>query len=189
MTAAALDFKRKRLLMRERVLDLVFLVGVLVKGVDGLVELVGGGVLFFVSPARLKGAADALTARELAEDPHDVIAHLVRHGVEHLGSSGVAFLAAYLLLHGVVKLAIVIALLVGSKKVYPWAIVALGGFLVFQVYEVVISPGVGVALLTVTDMIVIWLTWREWRRDRELRHTWHGTIDWVFRRHRSSKAG
>jgi uncharacterized membrane protein len=168
--------------VKDRILDLIFLIGVLFKGIDGLVELIGGVVLLFVTPAGLKGAADAATAEELSEDPHDIIANLIRHGAAHLGGTGVAFVAAYLLLHGVVKVAIVIALLIGSKRVYPWAMAALLAFVLFQIYELVTSPSVGIAALTVLDVFIIWLTWREWRRGRELRNTWRGTVDWVFRR-------
>ena len=52
--------------MRERVLDLVFLVGVLFKGLDGLVELVGGVLLLFATPATLLSAANRVTAEELS---------------------------------------------------------------------------------------------------------------------------
>lgn len=170
--------------MRDRILDLIFLIGVIFKGIDGFFEFVGGGILLFVGAARLKQLTDAVTANELAEDPHDVIANFLRHEAAHLGSASVAFLAVYLLLHGVVKLAIVVALLVGSRRVYPWAIGVLIAFVLFQIYTFITAPGVGVAALTVFDLIIIWLTWREWRRDRELRDTWRGTLDWVFRRHR-----
>lgn len=172
--------------MKERVLDLTFLIGVLFKGLDGLVELIGGMILLFTSPAQLYGAATAVTAEELSEDPHDLIANLIVHGVSHLHASAQLFVAAYLLLHGLVKIAIVIALLIGSRRVYPWAIAALGAFLIFQLYELVTRPSVGVAVLTVFDAVIIWLTWREWRRGRELRLTWRSTLDWVFRRHVAS---
>lgn len=168
--------------MKDRFLDLIFLIGVLFKGIDGLGELIGGAVLLFVSPAHLRGAADAATAEELSEDPHDIVANLIRHGAAHLGGSAIVYVALYLLLHGVVKVAIVLALLLGSKRVYPWAIAALIAFVVFQVYELLTRPSAGVAALTVFDVFIIWLTWREWRRGRELRDTWRETVSWVFRR-------
>jgi len=172
--------------MRERVLDLVFLVGVLFKGIDGLLETIGGIVLLFVTPGQVKSAAHAATSNELTEDPHDLVANLLVHGVSHLHTGSQMFIAAYLVLHGVVKLAIVVALLVGSRRVYPWAMAALGAFVVFQVYELVTAPSVGVVVLTILDVVIIWLTWREWRRNRELRKTWRGTVDWIFRRHVTS---
>jgi len=168
--------------VKERILDLVFLIGVLFKGIDGLAELVGGIALLLVTPGKLIGVAADLTAAESAEDPHDLLANLLLNGVVHLDSGGKTFLAAYLLLHGVVKLAIVVALLIGSRRIYPWAIAALGLFLIFQIYEMFTQPSVGVAVLTVFDAIIIWLTWREWRRGRELRDTWRGTVAWVLHR-------
>ncbi|MBM7502790.1 DUF2127 domain-containing protein [Agromyces aurantiacus] len=168
--------------MRERVLDLAFLVGVLLKGVDGLVEVVGGVVLLAVPSDRLLGAARAVTAHELAEDPHDVLANLLVHGVQHLDLGTSRFLAAYLLLHGLVKLAIVAALLLGTRRVYPWAIAALLGFLVFQVTQLIAAPTVTVLVLTVFDVLIVVLTWREWRQGRTLRETWRSTVDWVVRR-------
>lgn len=168
--------------MKERVLDLLFLIGVLFKGIDGLVELAGGALLLITTPSQLQGAAKAVTGEELSEDPHDLIANLILHGASHLHNGAVWFVAAYLLLHGVVKIAIVIALLIGSRRVYPWAMAALGAFLVFQLYELIIRPSISVAILTVLDAVIIWLTWREWRRNRELRNTWRGTLDWALRR-------
>ena len=168
--------------MKDRILDLVFLIGVLFKGLDGLVELVGGIVLLFVTPAKLQHAAARATSGELAEDPHDLIANLIVHGAAHLQHGSIVFAAVYLLVHGIVKLTIVIALLIGSRRIYPWAMAALGAFLIFQVYELVTRPSIGVAVLTAFDAVIIWLTWREWRRGRELRTTWRGTVEWVFRR-------
>jgi uncharacterized membrane protein len=168
--------------MKDRILDLAFLLGVLFKGLDGLVEVVGGVLLLFVSPAKVQHAARAATSEELAEDPHDLIANLLLHGVAHLQHGSIVFAAIYLLVHGVVKLAIVIALLAGTRRIYPWAMAALGAFLIFQMYELVTAPSIGVAVLTVFDAVIIWLTWREWRRGRELRTTWRGTVAWVFRR-------
>ncbi len=168
--------------MRERVLDLIFLLGVLFKGIDGAIELVAGAGLLLIGPNQLRGTANAATAHELQQDPHDLIANLIRHGANHLGTSATSFIAIYLLLHGVVKLAIVIALFIGSSRVYPWAIAALGAFLVFQVYELFTAPSVSVWVLSVFDAFIIGLTWREWRHGRGLNETWHTTIRWVFHR-------
>jgi len=44
--------------------------------------------------------------------------------------------------------------------------VFLGGFVVYQVYRLTYAPSVGLALLTVFDIFIIWLTWREYGRMR-----------------------
>ena len=167
---------------RERVLDLVFLIGVAVKGLDGLVELIGGAILLFVGPTQILGLTRRAFASELAEDPKDPLANLVLHGAAHLGAGDARFLAAYLLVHGLVKAVVVVALLVGSRRVYPWAIAVLVLFLIYQVYELATAPSAGVVVLTALDVFVILLTWREWRHGRTLHETWRGTVDWALRR-------
>ncbi len=66
---------------RERWFDLVFLVGFAFKAIDGFVELVVGIPLLFLRPAQVETAARLVTAGELQEDPDDLIAHLIRHGL------------------------------------------------------------------------------------------------------------
>lgn len=163
-------------------LDLVFLVGVLLKGIDGVAELVGGAVLLVLTPGQLLDAARQVTAEELTEDPRDLLVSLLLHGLEHLDTGTARFVALYLLLHGVVKVAIVVALLVGSRRVYPWAIGALLLFLGYQLFMLTTSPTPTMVLLTVLDAAIVALTWREWRHGRTLRQTWRATLDWLLRR-------
>ena len=59
---------------------------------------------------------------------------------------------------------IVVGLFRRERWAYPVAFVFLGGFVVYQVYRMTYAPSVGLALLTVFDLFIIWLTWREYRR-------------------------
>ncbi len=164
---------------RDHILDIVFLVGVFFKGLDGLIELIGGVLLIFLSPSGLTSVAHSLTAGELLEDPHDIIANLLLKGAHQLGGQGAFLIALFLLIHGVVKLAIVISLIIGATKIYPWAIGALGILAIVQIIDFVVKPSIGVALLTVLDFVVIALTWREWRQHRGLRETLFETVAWI----------
>src|SRR3982750_4696776 len=82
-------------------LDRTFEIGIILKGLDGLLELIGGTLLLAVSPATINRVVGALTQHELSEDPREFVAtHLLRlsHG---LTGPAVGFAAAYLLLHGI----------------------------------------------------------------------------------------
>jgi uncharacterized membrane protein len=84
-------------------LDQTFEVGIILKGLDGVLEVIGGLLLLVVSPATIDRVVTGLTQHELSEDPHDFLAtHLLKtaHG---LTGSAVLFAAVYLLAHGVVK--------------------------------------------------------------------------------------
>jgi len=152
--------------------DRLFEIGIIFKGLDGILETIGGLLLLAVTPATINRLAEWLTQHELSEDPHDFIAsHLL--GYAHgLTGSAVTFAAVYLLLHGITKIVLVAALLRNQIWAYPWMIGFLLIFIVYQLYRIVLSPTFGLTALTIFDAIIVWLTWREWRKqttDRAIR--------------------
>lgn len=147
-------------------LDRGFAAGVLLKGVDGLLELVGGVLLLVVAPSTIHRVVAALTHGELSEDPHDFVAVHLLHMTAGLTAASVGFAAAYLLAHGVVKVVLVVAVLQNRLWAYPWMIAFLLLFIGYQLYRIALGPTAGLIALTVFDAVVVWLTWREYRRQR-----------------------
>lgn len=76
------------------------------------------------------------------------------------------FAAVYLLLHGLVKVVLVAALLRNRLWAYPWTIAFLGVFIGYQLYRIALHPTLGLSALTVFDAFIVWLTWREFRKQR-----------------------
>ena len=149
-------------------LDRAFAVGIILKGLDGILEVVGGVLLLVVSPATIDQLSRTLTQHELSEDPHDFIAvHLLRlaHG---LTGSAALFAALYLLLHGVVKVVLVVAVLRNKLWAYPWMIAFLGIFIVYQAYRIVLSASAAMIALTAFDVFIVWLTMREYRKQQAI---------------------
>jgi uncharacterized membrane protein len=140
---------------------------VIIKGVDGVLELVGAALLFFVKPGQIHRAVLLLTQHELSEDPQDRLAGYLVRAAEQLSLSGQLFASLYLLSHGVVKIALVWALLKSRLWAYPAAILIFTAFGVYQIYRFVNSHSVAMVVLTVFDVVVVALTWAEYRR---LRH-------------------
>jgi uncharacterized membrane protein len=149
-------------------LDKTFDIALILKGLDGLLELVGGILLLVISPETINRFAHSLTQGELAQDPHDFFANHLLHLTANLHNTQ-TFGAAYLLSHGVVKIVIVAGLLRREHWAYYVAFVFLGGFVIYQLYRMTYAPTVGLALLTVFDLFIIWLTWREFLRMRSAR--------------------
>ena len=144
-------------------LDRVFWIGLTLKGLDGLVEAVGGLLLLFVSPERIGDFAQLITQHELAQDPNDLIANAILHVVNGLTVSASLFAAAYLLAHGLVKIVLVTELLRGRLRAYPWMIGFLIVFIGFQCYELGAHFSWGLVVLTVFDGVIVWVIWREYR--------------------------
>ena len=173
---------------RELVLDWVFLIGVLLKAVDGLIELVFGIPALFISPAQLVSLTSALTAGELAADPHDLLANLLLRATSGLSADALLVSGGYLIVHGAVKVAIVVALVLGSRRVYPWSVGALGVLLIVQLVDLILAFSIGVLLLVVLDSVIIWLTVREWQHGRTLRDVARLRMPWLDRRVRNAGA-
>jgi uncharacterized membrane protein len=91
--------------------DRIFEIGIIAKGLNGAAELVGGVLLLLLTPGRIQQLAAAWTHEELSEDPHDLVATHLLHTADGLSGDAVLFGAAYLLVHGLVKVVLVVALL------------------------------------------------------------------------------
>lgn len=144
----------------------LFEVALIGKGLNGLVELIGGVLLLVVPPTMIDHAVIALTRGELSEDPNDFVATYLLHTADGLTGKAILFGAAYLLVHGVVKIVLVGAILLNQQWAYPWMIVVLILFVLYQLYRIVLNPGAGLIALTIFDVLIIALTWREWRHRR-----------------------
>lgn len=148
----------------DKTVHLLFDIGLIGKALDGVLEVVGGVVLLFVTPEQINGVLRALTQHELSADRHDAFTRLLQYSVQPLSSSTKGFAAFFLLSHGLIKIGLVVALRRRRAWAYPIAIVAFGLFLGYQVYRYTHTGSVWLLALSVLDLFVIALTWLEYQR-------------------------
>lgn len=153
----------KRYLLDEKHIHLFFVVSLWTKGIFALSEIVGGIAAFFVSKQLLVDVALWITRHEFAEDPYDIIANYLLHSVQNLAIGTQEFAAIYLLGHGIIKLWLIVGLLRERLWYYPTALIVFGLFIVYQLYRYTFTHSVLLLLITVVDLVVIGLTWHEWR--------------------------
>jgi hypothetical protein len=79
-------------------LDWIFEIGIILKGLDGVLETIGGLLLLVVTPATINRLTIGLTQHELSQDPNDFIANYQLRYEHGLTGSAVTFAAVYLLL-------------------------------------------------------------------------------------------
>lgn len=143
-------------------LDRTFFVSLILKGLDGVLEIIGGILLLVVSPAQIGTFARVLTQHEISQDPHDLLANWLLQLTGDLSPSATLFGAIYLLLHGLVKIVLVWAVLRGQLWAYPWMIAFLLVFIGVQCYQISVAFSWGLTLLTAFDIFIVFLTWREY---------------------------
>jgi uncharacterized membrane protein len=150
----------------KTLLDKAYEIGIFIKGIDGLLELAGGILVLTLSPGTIHGITRFLTQSALQADPHNFIAtHILKAG-NHLAAGHNLFAAAFLLTHGLVKVVLVVCLLLNKLWAYPWALVILSLFLVYQIYQLITAPTFSMAFLSILDVIIIFLIYREWQKVR-----------------------
>jgi uncharacterized membrane protein len=154
---------------KRSLLDGSFRVGISLKGLHALTETVSGLLLLKLSPQTINGHLIDILDQELSRNPHDFFAtHLLRFA-DGLAGTGRPFASAYLISHGGVKLILVIALLMNRLWAYPLMILMLSVFIAYQSYRFVLTHSSLMIVLSVFDLIVLVLTWLEYREQKLLR--------------------
>ncbi|HKC38023.1 MAG TPA: DUF2127 domain-containing protein [Gemmatimonadales bacterium] len=151
-------------------LHVAFEIGVILKGLNGFLELIGGTLLLLFPPSAIQDFVVGLTHNELSRDPNDFIATHLRAAADHLSVGGKTFAAIFLLSHGVIKAGLVYALIRDKLWAFPWAMGVFTAFVLYQMYRYFVQPSGWLIALSVLDVIVILLTWAEWQRLKQERH-------------------
>ena len=144
-----------------------FQTGIVLKGLDGILELSGGLGLIFTSQPAIRRLVAFLTHDELIEDPHDFVANLLVRLTQHLSIQTQHFAGIYLLGHGVIKVGLAVGLLRGVSWSYPAALLFLTAFVAYQLYRIVYSHSPTLSFVTAFDLTIVALIWHEWRRRKE----------------------
>jgi len=140
-----------------------FLIGVILKGINAVLEIIGGIAIFFVSKSGINWFIKMITVNELTEDPHDLLANYLLKIAHDFSLNILIFSSIYLLSHGIVKLVLVWALLKRKIWAYPTAIAVFVGFIIYQVYRYSHTGSFTLILLSLLDFIIIILTYIEYR--------------------------
>ncbi|SDK97506.1 DUF2127 domain-containing protein [Aliiruegeria lutimaris] len=152
--------------MREDLLRDAFRLGLLLKFLHSLIEVVGGLALAFMTHDTVVRMVQVLTAGELLEDPGDMVANTLLHWAVGFGVDAQSFAAWYLMSHGAIKLVLVAAVLAERAWAYPTFIVALAGFIAYQGYRMLLHPTWFLVAITIVDVVVLALAWHEWKQRR-----------------------
>jgi uncharacterized membrane protein len=87
--------------------------------------------------------------------------------VHELAADTKLFASAYLIVHGIIKVFLVAGLLGRRLWSYPVSLWFLVAFIVYQTYRFVFTHSLWLIALTVLDLIVAFLIWREYQRVRK----------------------
>ncbi len=136
------------------------------KALLGLTQ-VGSALALYLTPSDgIIRFVTWLSSQELSEDPADALALRLLHAAQHLSIDTITFYVLYLGAHGALNLGVVGLLWARLIWAYPLSIVVLLGFVIYQLYEFTVTGSPTMVALSLFDLIIVFLVWREYRAIR-----------------------
>ena len=152
----------------QGVLHKAFVLGVLLKGLNAVLQIAGGCVLLLVPPLKILNWLTWLMPGGYLLDPDSLPVKILLDFRSYCATAteGPLFLAVYLLSHGVMKGIVIAFLLRGLRWAYPAMGLLLILFILYQIYRYSFTHSVWLIWLTVFDLVLLFLTWMEYRHMR-----------------------
>src|SRR3989339_238737 len=104
--------------MKKVINKFIFIIALIIKAIDGLLEMVGGFLLLTINPLTLNKIVIFLTQHELTEDPNDFIATSLIKIATNYQINTQHFASLYFLSHGFLKVFLVVFLFL--KRVWAY---------------------------------------------------------------------
>jgi uncharacterized membrane protein len=144
----------------ERGIHVAFLLAIVLKGLDGLLEIVLGLILIFTD--EFSDVAFFLS-NNFIDDPNNFFATHLR---AFASQSHEAFVIGglYLIAHGLVKSFISGSLLRNYSWAYPAAIALLALFICYEIIRVAFTGSISLTLFAIFDIVTVWLIAYEYRK-------------------------
>jgi uncharacterized membrane protein len=159
-----MDILPENKIERERDILWFFDLALLLKAVNGGLEMLGAALILFVPPSLVLKVVAFLTGGELAQDVDDPIATALQSAAQTFTVHTHYLLAAYLALHGVIKVLLVMGIFAGKKIAYPLFMIALVLFGSYEAYRGFMRQELLLQVIAVFDFSLLVLTAYEYRR-------------------------
>jgi uncharacterized membrane protein len=140
-----------------------FYIGTWLKGFHGILEVVGGTLLWFLNPKMLHHVGALFVKHELSEFPDNAIVRFIHHVATHWSLSTQHFGAIYLLVDGFINVGLVVGLLRRIWWSYPLAATILSLFVLYQLHRAERTHSAGLLYLSLLDAVIVLLIVREYR--------------------------
>ncbi len=142
----------------------VFKFTIIIKGIDGVLDIIVSAILLFFAPDSIAKIIPLLVRKELIEDPKDIIANYLLNISQHILPDTFWFIVVYLTLHGLIKIGLALALNSENHRAYKIAEIILITFIGYQFYRFSHTHSNVLLLFTLVDVIIVLLIHSESKR-------------------------
>ncbi len=134
------------------------------KGIFGIIELIIGIGLLIVGPKALNKYMLWLVEFEPFDKPNKVIDITTQFIADHILGSLHTLIALYMIVHGLVFIAVVIALVHKKLWAFPTAGIILSLFIIYQIYRLTLTFSLILLIFTLIDITIIFFLKYEYKR-------------------------
>lgn len=149
---------------REKDILWIFDVGLILKAINGGLEILVAFLVLIIPPNAVLKMVEFITGGELTQDPDDPIVGSLLSAAQTFAVHTHYLFAFYLVLHGAVKITLVVGIFMGKKIAYPLFMIALVFFGTYEAYRGFWKHEILLQVFAVFDFILLILTAHEYRR-------------------------
>jgi uncharacterized membrane protein len=136
------------------------------KGIFGIFEIITGIALLIVGRKSMDKILVWIVNFEPFEDHPRLMDTASRFIINHVLGSLHVLIALYLIVHGIVAIAVVFALVHKKMWAFPAAGILLVLFILYQIYRLAFTFSLLLLILTLLDIVIILFLRYEYRRER-----------------------
>jgi len=146
--------------LRKRATDLIFDVGLAIKGIDAMFEVIGG--ILLTMPVRLARYILVLSQHELYRH-HEVLSGRLDRLAATVTVHAHLYAALYLIVHGGAKVILILAIVKGKRWGYVGLMAVLSAFVLFEAVRALSALEVLTGALALFDVLVVIVIWKEYK--------------------------
>ena len=139
----------------------LFKLVVLIKGIDGILDILIGLFISFTSLHFIRNSISNLFRPELIEDPSDKISSYLFHVFQNASINTKIFWIFYLMAHGIVKILLALALFKGTKKEHTIALFILALVSIYEIYRFTHTHSIILLIAIIFDSLIFILAIKE----------------------------
>ncbi|MFT5873769.1 MAG: putative membrane protein [Clostridium sp.] len=144
----------KKSLNKYNIINIGFYGGLVMKGVDALIEFIGGFILIVLNYEWLNRLIRLIALPELIEDPKDIAMNYFITVGQNFSINSQHSIAVYMMLHGITKMAVVWVLLTKRLWAYPLAMLVFASFIAYEMYSYMNSLSVLMLMMVIIDTAI-----------------------------------
>jgi len=154
-------------IIKEKNIFKIFEIGLILKGLNAIAEIAGGFFIWFVNKAYIITFVLDFTRPELSDDPKDYLANFIVNSAATFSTSSQSFFAFYLIVHGFIKIFLIVNLFRKRLWAYPVSIFIFTVFIIYQAYEYYLNNSPWILFLIFFDILIVLMTTYEFLTNRK----------------------